>query len=397
MFGINIKNMSKGTIVYIGAFEFPDKNPATHRVVSNAKAIRSLGYETVFVGINKTIAAEYIQENHFGFCVYSQKYPSNVLAWFKYITAFKLYINIIKKQENVKAVICYNSPSISISLLRKWGRRQKVKIIADCTEWYELEKGEKGIKRYIKKLDIYNRMFLVHPKLDGVIVISSYLESFYNKKGTRTIKVPPLTDSDDDKWKKNDINVSNKKNIIYVGAPFSLDTMRQKDRLDYLIDALLIYERQYEFVFHIVGSTREDFLTYYPNFTEKLLGKEEFIKFYGKLSHREAINKLKKCDYSIFVRDNTLTNKAGFPTKFVEAITCGLPVLSNRNSNIEDFLKEGENGFFINNDSIEELIKSLEKPLSISQRELLSMKTQTYNSKLFDFRNYINHFKEILE
>ena len=391
-----ICNLNKGRVIYIGGFEFPDKNPATHRVVSNAKAIKELGYDTVFIGINKSIPENYIKEKYFGFEVYSRRYPINIIEWLKYITSYRFYINIITKYDNVKAIICYNSPSISMSLIRKWGKRKKIKVIADCTEWYELDQGERGVKRIVKKLDIYNRMHIVQPKLDSVIAISNYIQDFYKKKQTQTINIPPLTDTTEDKWEKNIITVSNKKNIIYVGTPFCLVTKKQKDRIDHLITALLEFENKYKFVFHIVGSTKEDFLTYYPNFVEKLEGKDNLIKFYGKLSHKDAITKLKECDYSIFVRDNTLTNTAGFPTKFSEAISCGVPVLTNKNSNVEDYLKEGENGFFINNDSHKGLVKSLKIPLSISQEELLKMKTITYNSKLFDYRNYVNYFKEIL-
>lgn len=387
--------MKKTTVIYIGAFEFPDKNPATHRVVSNAKAIKELGYDTVFIGINKAIKEEYIQEKHFGFDVYSRKYPSSILEWFKYIRTFKLYINILKKYENVKAIICYNSPSVSMYLLHKWGKKRNIKVIADCTEWYEIDKGERGIKRYIKKLDIYNRMYKVQPKLDGIIAISSYIEKFYKRKNKRTVQVPPLTDTQDKKWQKKEIIVSQTKNIVYVGAPFSLETKRQKDRLDYLIDALLVYNTVFNFVFHIVGSTKEEFLAYYPNFTEKLKEKKNIV-FYGRLPHQEAITILKRCDYSMFVRDDTLTNRAGFPTKFAEAISCGLPVLTNKNSNVEDYLIEGKNGFFIDSSSKQKLVETLEKPLSISQEQLLKMKKYTYGSKLFDYRNYVEKFRKVL-
>ena len=138
-------------------------------------------------------------------------------------------------------------------------------------------------------------------------------------------------------------------------------------------------------------------MDFYPNFSNKIKGKESVIKFYGKLPHIEAIDKLKLCDFSIFVRDDTLTNKAGFPTKFAEAISCGIPVLTNKNSNVKDYLKEGINGFFIDNRTDESLIKSLQKPLSLTKKELLNMKTITYNSKLFDYRNYVKYFKEILD
>lgn len=40
--------MHKGTILYVGGFELPDKNAAAHRVLSNAKIFRELGYNVFF-------------------------------------------------------------------------------------------------------------------------------------------------------------------------------------------------------------------------------------------------------------------------------------------------------------------------------------------------------------
>jgi len=39
-------------IIYYGPFQLPDKNAAAHRVINNAKLLRELGYETVFLGCN---------------------------------------------------------------------------------------------------------------------------------------------------------------------------------------------------------------------------------------------------------------------------------------------------------------------------------------------------------
>ena len=389
--------MNKGSVIYLGGFKMPDRNPAAHRVVSNALAMRDLGYETVFIGLHDKNSPYVIKDKYFGFDIYSRRSPLGLVDWFKYIIAFKFYKDIIVKHKNVKAIICYNTPSITLSLLARWARRHKIKIISDCTEWYETEKSESALKRYVKTLDVYNRMHLVQPKLDGVIAISSFIDLFYRTRNTKTIQIPPLTDTKDEKWSKRESKVSNSVNIIYTGIPFSLETKRQKDRLDSIIDALLFYETEYDFVFHIIGCTKLDFLMFYPSFSQKIKGREEIIKFYGKLSHTEAVERLKESDFLIFVRNNTLTNKAGFPMKFVEAISCGIPVLTNKNSNVEHYLRDGENGFFIDNTSYESLVRSLKKPLSISKEDLIAMKTKTYDSRLFDYRKYIKYFKEVLE
>ena len=44
--------MKKGTILYVGNFELPDKGASANRVVNNGKLFKSLGYEVAFFGVN---------------------------------------------------------------------------------------------------------------------------------------------------------------------------------------------------------------------------------------------------------------------------------------------------------------------------------------------------------
>ena len=66
----------------------------------------------------------------------------------------------------------------------------------------------------------------------------------------------------------------------------------------------------------------------------------------GKLPH-DAVGVLKAADFSMFVRDRNRVSEVGFPTKYAEAATCGIPVLTNRTSDIGDYLVDGENGILL--------------------------------------------------
>ena len=48
-------NENRGTILYVGGFELPDKNAAAHRVLNNAKIFRELGFHVIFCGIDQNI------------------------------------------------------------------------------------------------------------------------------------------------------------------------------------------------------------------------------------------------------------------------------------------------------------------------------------------------------
>ena len=188
--------MSLGTIVYIGGFELPDKNAAAQRVVNNSKLLREIGYTVVFIGLDKQLITyrNFVatQKKYFDFESYALPYPRNSIQWFKYIFSFKPYHQIFKRSKNINSIICYNLPSGSLFFIYLYSKLRKIKVFSDCTEWYDIPKNSSFLFKIIKKLDVFFRMKVIQPRLDGVISISRFLYDFYSKKGTKTILIPPL-------------------------------------------------------------------------------------------------------------------------------------------------------------------------------------------------------------
>ncbi|SDF02017.1 glycosyltransferase [Ulvibacter litoralis] len=393
--------MSSGTILYIGGFELPDKNAAAHRVISNGKILRELGYKVVFCGMNKDSENNGVStpQEYYGFECYSLNYPNSTIDWFKYIIEYNYYVHLIKSQENVKAIICYNLPSGSLYRLKNYCNSNQIKIISDCTEWYEAPKEGGFLNRKVKKGDIFWRMRNLHFKMDGIISISEYLDRYYSVNNQNSIKVPPLVDVTDTKW-QNDLVVTNRPvQFIYSGSPFSLTSKSSaKDRLDLIIKAMSNLKKEgRSFFLHIVGIELENFIEIYPNFKDEIESLKDSISFYGRVSHSESVRLLKSSDFSIFIRDENIVTKAGFPTKFVESITCGIPVLTNKNSNIVDYLTEGENGFLISTESDKSIQDSIDKAISLSPEEIYKMKVNCKKSQVFDYHNFLDDFKSLLK
>jgi glycosyltransferase involved in cell wall biosynthesis len=64
---------------------------------------------------------------------------------------------------------------------------------------------------------------------------------------------------------------------------------------------------------------------------------------------------------------------AGFPTKFVEAITCGIPVVTNNTSDLQFYLKEGVNGYFLGYTK-ESISKKIKVMLNLDKNKLSDLK-----------------------
>ena len=388
--------MSKGTILYIGGFELPDKNAAAHRVIANGKILSTIGYNVVFIGVSEDNNIIQKQIQHYGFDTYATTAPRGVKKQMKYFYDTSSYLKILNSIDDLTGIICYNMPSGAMYNLKKYGVGHNIKIYADVTEWYLGSLKSAFILTLFKRVEYKIRMFYAAKKLDGVIAISSYLSSYFDRRNTKTIVIPPLVDASDDKWMFETLNIDTPVKIVYAGGAFSIKNAYVKDRLDLVIEALSILKNEgYNFIFNVFGTSLNEFNTFYPKLKDNVKSLDLSLVFHGKVAHLKAIDLVKKSDYSIFIRSQSKVTMAGFPTKFVESITSGTMVLTNRNSNVADFLIEGENGYFINIDSMETIVSSLKKPLSVDRIKLAQMKKKTYDSRLFDYRNYIKEFEKM--
>lgn len=378
--------MCKGTILYVGAFELPDKDAAAHRVLNNAKAFKELGYNVVFIDVDRGEKnKDYIIKNkkNIGFDCWSRKFPKNIFEWIKYLIGIKELKEIILEYKNVKAVICYNYQAIALARLNKYCSKNNIKVISDCTEWYE-------DNRIIKKIDTILRMKYINKSIDGVICISSYLEKYY-KNSVKTLVIPPLVDLQEEKWKLNPkIISSDKVNFVYSGTPG-----KHKDKLNYIIENLSKLNNS-NYIFTIIGIDKKKYLEYYPEHIKLLNNIEDKVKFLGRISHEESIKYVKGADYVVFIRENKRVNNAGFPTKFVESISCGTPVVTTRTSDLDKYLQNGENGFFINIEDNNEIVVILNNILNKSKEDIIKMKEICINSKKFYYKNYVSDFEFFL-
>ena len=375
----NIQTNKK--ILYIGGFELPDKNAAAHRVLSLSKIMRDLGYDVTLIGVNKELKwgnnIFTTKSNVQGFETYAVPYPKSSKQWIKYLSDIQDYIGVIEADKGFMAVCMYNFPAVGMKAFQKYCRPRGMKSIADVTEWYSA--AGRGLAYLILKgTDTCLRMRLYHKQLDGLILISKYLCNYY-RKHKNTVYLPPLIDSEEEKWiGLQGKDPSSALRLVYAGSPII------KDRIDVLITATRKINRAY--YLDIVGLTKEQYLERVP--TDKAyLDSVDNIIFRGRLPHREALNYVSQADYSCFFRDNDRMTMAGFSTKFVEAISAGTPVLTNETSNLRDYSLEGKNALLLESiepDAIADTINKVPKSMQVDR-------------KTFDYRGYRDVLKTLFD
>lgn len=368
--------MERKRILYIGGFELPDKNAAAQRVVANAKTLRELGYEIYFIGPTKEKLNSSREFDGFK-CEYVN-YPKTLSQWIKYIMEFITHDKIV--EYNPEYVILYNFPAVASLRILHTCRKKKIKVIHDLTEW-EISSGWTP-REIVRKLDIFLRMHFCMKRMDGIIAISRFLYEYYSRY-TKVILVPPTVDLENSKFDRSRQLVANSPvQLVYAG---SIGT-GNKEMLDYIIR---IVSKISSLQLTIVGLSVEQYEMVYG----KLPVEWSNISFKGRLPHKEAVKIVCESDFQMLIRDNSIKNKAGFPTKFVESMSCCTPIIATPTSNICDYLLDSKNGYIV--DESHPLDEVLEKVARLSGEEIIAMKERCREFKGFDYRSFKQEFSKL--
>ena len=156
-----------------------------------------------------------------------------------------------------------------------------------------------------------------------------------------------------------------------------------KDRLDKIVNGIR-HAGADKFHLDVIGINAEQYSRIY---NQDLNCKDLDIVFHGRLPHKEAMRYLMGADFQIFFRDFIRVNNAGFPTKFVESMSAGIPVITNRISNIDDYIKSGANSFMIEHPEEHEICEVLKKVALLSREEIDLIKANCLIGE-FDYRKY---------
>ena len=365
-------------ILYLGGFELPDKNAAAQRVLSNARLLRRMGYDVTFVGVSRDINNAPTEVDGFKSCPVS--YPSSTVQWIHHVCTFIESDFIINRKPDY--VVMYNFPSVASLRIMKACHKNGIKVIHDVTEW-EANKGWTP-GTIIRKADVYIRMRYCMKKMDGVIAISRFLYDYYSSK-VKTILVPPTVDLEAPKWNRDrKLTANSPVTLVYAGSP----GVGVKDRLDIIVDEVRNHQ---SLRLVVIGINEGQFYDSFSRPREVLTN----VEFKGRLPHIEAVKAVCDADFQMLIRDHNRKNDAGFPTKLVESMSCGTPVIATVFSNITDYVKDGINGFLVNgNTTIGEVFKRVS---ALSSEEIISMKQNCIGMDVFDYRSYQNEFRELLK
>ena len=393
--------MNKKNIIYTGAFRFPLGDAAAPRVLNNAKILKALGYNVIFIswGGDSREEDRCVDGNFYyqGFrYINSHDIDIKQANLIKRAYRFFLYgqnsLKIIKQMiQDAAFVIGYNPPMLFTINIMKLCKKKSIPFVSDITEWYsanEFPGGKFALPAWINELN----MCVIQNFVKNKIVISSFLNNYY--LSSNNIVIPPLVDKIEPKWTgdKSKLSYFEGVRLIYAGSP------AKKDLLHVMLDAVIeCIKKNVKLQFVILGVSKEN-ISHYAKYNEiQFLSNN--ILLCGKVPQTEVPVYYNASDFSIIIRENTKKSRAGFPTKLAETMMSGCPVLLNYTSDILEYVRDGYNGFIVPDNSSAELQKKLLYIATLSDDTKHIMKRNSKVSALekFDYSNYIDKMSDFIK
>jgi glycosyltransferase involved in cell wall biosynthesis len=393
-------------IIYVGEFHFPNGDAAAARVCGIGKALRDANYSVAFAGLESVAAPEDIQADGCACRDGMYYYPAKNFDDFKFARwrrGFNYYLTGSSTMHRLRsivtnrtrAIIAYHGFSTMLLRLMNFCRRRNITLITDCTEWYDpyhILWGSLGPFRWDAEL----RMHWIQPKIGRIIAISSYLERYYQGRGCRVVRVPPLVDLQAPQWKPvPDLpREDGELHLMYAGTP------GKKDLLPNALKAVIkLRARGFPIKVHLLGASREGlgrWMRHDPAFVDAL---GEAVIFYGRVPQQQVWEMLPKADFTILLREDKRYAHAGFPTKLVESLSAGVPIITNVTSDIGEYVRDGQEGILLENHLPEAFEAGVRKIFEMprSQWHRMRFAARRRAAECFDYRCYIASLKDFIE
>lgn len=340
-------------IVYFGEVKFYSSTSAAEIRIfgildSISKILKTSSLSLVGIGPK----SKNLHYNYFSLNEGRSNFIRFIYFLFRFFFLLRILLSLKVKPD---IIVTYGSSTRIFPFLWIYCKFFRIRLVVDIVEWYDYSHVPLG--RFGPfALDTYLSMHFWNKMADGLIVISSFLLEFYSKSNKPVVLVPILKLELFQKFINLDIIESKPIDICYIGYPGKKDLILEFILALNKFDGCLIN-------FHLVGVSKSELsnLVHFP--------LPSYIIAHGKVKRDSAMRILAQSHYSIILRPNERFAHAGFPTKFVESLSCGTPVISNLTSDISKYLIDLENGIILNDISEIDIISSLFKVCSLKNEE----------------------------
>jgi glycosyltransferase involved in cell wall biosynthesis len=386
-------------LLYIGNFAFPYGEAYSTRAYYFCRIFESLGWNVFVVGLGENRAEDKTSDGYlFEGINYNnikrpvRKLSSRLYNFYNKSNEIREIVNKILKEDKYQAIFVAVGFHKFIKPLLQISKHENIPIFVDAVEWFEatqLPLGKLGPFYW----DMIKGIKKDYIKTGNIICISSFFQNYYTMKGSNTVRIPIILDTQDERW--NIENFKPNKNLVlaYAGSP------GKKDLLSNIIEGIYINEYYNKIELRLYGISKLKFI--------KMLGKkayvlnklEDCIKFYECIPHTLVGKELQKADFTVLIRHNKRYANAGFPTKVAESLTAGVPIITNLTSDLHLYIKDGQEGIITENSTPQAFCDALNRALKLDVKKLKLMRQTARETALksFDYRLFVPEIKVFLD
>lgn len=388
-----VLDTSRPWVVYVGPFAFPEGGAGARRILGNAQSLVAAGYQVLILS-GQTAADDAVRAVGDGIFLASTserdgEHLPNWLRLGRYIgmgAKSRRWLDAFAARPD--AVILYSGYTPYILQLKPWCRARGTPLIFDAVEWYTAASPLRFLASpYLWQTEFAMRTLL--PRLDGVIAISRFLESRYVSAGVAVCRVPPTLDVA--AVVPGAGSRERRLSLVYAGTPG-----KTKDQLNEIVAAVLALDRDGErLVLNVYGPTPEEVLA-----LPALAGRAAAaVVAHGPVTQGTAMQAVGEADFSVLTRRPDRVSTAGFPTKFVESLAMGTPVIANLTGDLDEHLVDGVNGLVCDSYTADSVGRALARALVLTpaDRHRLRVAARRTADRAFDYRAHARGLQHLVE
>jgi len=385
-------------IAYVGPIAFPEGGAAARRVLGNAKALVAAGYDVVIVaGHSAGEPGEAFDVAPGIRCVSANERDAEhlpkPLRYARYsLMGARSRRWLSEQPELPAAVILYSGYTPYLLQFTGWARRRGVALLFDAVEWY----AAPNLLRFLASPYLWNTEIALRvliPRLDGVVAISRSLQAYYRDRGLPVVRVPPLFDPEEMRTGTTKDSLTGALRLAYAGSPGS------KDLVDVVIEAVLERDAgEGRIVLDMAGLTEEALRKRAP-LRRRGGNIPACLRAHGQVSHARSIEIASQADFTVFLREVNQVSTHGFPTKFVESLALGTPVITNLTSDLADHLRDGVTGLICNQPTRVALDAALDRAISLdaAARSALCQAARAEAERAFSYHAHTAAFGALID
>lgn len=361
---------------------FPKGDAGAIRQETFAKMLYDMGYSVFVLGMGSFTGENVVECEKYSYLSLRNKNHdlySKVKNFFGYARKLDLFLS---KNQGWDLIFVTDLPIKAMNTALNYSKKNHCELICDRVEWYSSTEFKlRWFSPEYFRNDLKNRYYFT--KRWKIVGISSFLTSYFEKKGRPALRIPVILDTEAYPCNKKCEN--NKTVIIYAGMP-SL-----KDCFDQVIKAVDMVEKPEALEIRIIGVTDSQFVSLLSIHQEDCSRWKKVIRCLGRLPHDEVLKQYQEADYSILLRNSEQRYaKAGFPTKVPESLATGTPVICNLSSDLAYYLHDGENSIIVDGNVPEKIAQAINRAMRYSETEKRVMRDNARATAVncFDYRRY---------